>query len=188
MDQLLIRARWQVGRLARQLGAFGGVGIAILIVCLVAVVFGLAPQYRQIQAAARDLSAQKGAAPSVAIAGPAAGEEQLAAFYAALPNERQSAAIVGSLVAIARGQGITLSEGDFKLSVDDASTVVKYQIAFPAKAEYRQAREFIREAMRRYPSLALEGISFRRDNADSLQLDCQLQLALYMTSASQGVR
>ena len=182
METVLKRMRWRSQRVIRELGAAGIAGFVILLGCALLAVLVLVPTRRdaeRVAAAARTSSKQQSVAgnrPSP----PILAEQQLAHFYGALPPISQLHAITRSIIAAGQRQGVNVSEGEFKLVSDDSSPVLRYQMTLPLKAEYPQTREFIRDAMQVAPTLALEAVSFRRDNAAETALDTRLQLALYL--------
>ena len=62
---------------------------------------------------------------------------------------------------------------------------MRYQIVLPVKGSYLQVRRFLAQAMRDTPGLALEGISFQRQEGDAPVLEAQLRLTVYLRACEK---
>jgi hypothetical protein len=176
------RLRWIAERLGQQFGVAGLLGFTVLLGCAAFASLDVAGTQRDaasLTIRTQELNARN-ADPALGQSAPLSTEQSLTHIYSALPRLQQLDAILASIVAIGGRQGLAVSAGEFKLVSDNASPIVRYQIVFPLQGSYRAMREFVREAMRASPSLALEQITFRRDNASSAQIESRVQMALYL--------
>ncbi len=186
MDQFLGALRWRAELALRRLGATGLAACVILVGCMALTALNVLPERAQrseLLTSLADLRARQASPQSADAASAADPGAQLARFYAMLPGEREIPGVLSRLVEIGSRQGLTMPEGEFKMIGDDQGPVVRYQIVLPFKAEYRQTREFVRAAMRAFPTLALEEVSYRRDSPGDNVLECRLQMALYLNAA-----
>ena len=115
---------------------------------------------------------------------PAGPALQLAAFYEQLADVHQAPEVVRQLHAHAEKAGLALERGEYRPLTDASAKLVRYQIVLPVKGGYPQVRRFLAGAMQDIPGLALDGISFQRDNDASAQLEAQLRFTIFLRMSS----
>lgn len=101
-------------------------------------------------------------------------------FAATLPAAHQDARILAGLFAAAEAAGLTLDQGNYRLTVDRQVGLQRRQITLPVAGAYPALRAFMAEALARFPSLALDGIHLARDNVNATQLKATLRFTLYL--------
>ncbi len=107
----------------------------------------------------------------------------MAAFYERLADARQAPEIASQLHATARAAGLTLERGDYRPAADASGKFVRYQIVLPVNGSYLQIRRFLADALLGMPGLALDAISFRREDAQSAQLQAQLRFTAFLRNS-----
>lgn len=182
MDTATRLALWRVRRAVRSTGwvSIGGIALGIFAALFfVSSVLPLQDEVTGLRARVKRLQGTQVPLPE-----PARAVDQLAAFYEALPRVQQAAQVVQRLHAQARDAGLVLEHGEYRPLSDPSSKLVRYQIVLPVKGGYLQVRRFLAQAMRDTPGLALEGISFQRQEGDAPVLEAQLRLTVYLRAGA----
>jgi len=104
---------------------------------------------------------------------------QLSSFYAQLPAAGESGDILQRLHRHAREAGLSLESGEYRMQPATSPKVLRYQIVMPVKGTYPQLRRFLLGAMTDLPSLALDGIDFRRVEATQ-GIEAQLRFTAFL--------
>ena len=187
MAAALTRARWQGAQLLRGIGLPGWVGLALGLICVLAVWALVQPMQTEAQQleAESDLLAQRSAARAISTpAADASPRQQLALFEQRFAGERAIAPTLAQLQAAAQRRGFMLDQAEFKFASEPAEPLARYSILLPIKADYRAMRRFSRDALREIPALALDEVSLRRSDPTSPLLDAQLRFVLFLTKPS----
>lgn len=106
--------------------------------------------------------------------------EQLAEFYRLFPHERSSPEWLEKLVSVAESNGISLNEGEYKVSNDKAGRLVRFQITLPLKGEYPQIRRFLAALPAELPVMALENVQFERNKVADPNVEARIRLVLFL--------
>jgi hypothetical protein len=179
--------RWTARQWLRILGRPGILGIGILVVFPPFYLSAIAPAQERLDAARRSTLALR---EQVMHAGrsldgvrrtPAV---QLAEFYRIFPEERSSPQWLAKLAALASRNGLSLNEGEYQATRDNAGRLMRFQMVLPVKGEYRQIRRFLAALPAEIPSAALETIQFSRRNVADSTVEARIKLALYLEQAS----
>jgi hypothetical protein len=109
---------------------------------------------------------------------------QLAEFYQIFPGERSSPLWLGKLAVLAKKNGLSLNEGEYKATRDKVGRLVRFQMTLPVKGEYSQIRRFLSALPAETPVIALENVQFARQNIADSTVEAQIRLALYLEQAS----
>lgn len=173
---------WRARRLAERAGP-AGVGAAAL--CVLAALAWAGPglaMSRESRALTRDNERlrRQAAAPSRAASAPLSSERQLDAFEARFPDQQALGASYARLWDVARRHGVALKQAEFRLGDASGDEFQRYAILLPVKADYASLRAFLADALGALPSLALEDMSLKREDAKSLQLDVRLDFVLFV--------
>lgn len=120
----------------------------------------------------------------VAVAAPvddraAVNRQRLDAFRAALRPYREHTQIVRRIAA-ATANDLQWTQAEFQPSRDSAAGIARLQIAVPSAGDYRHLRQGLERALREVPSLSLDQVTFRREQANEAQLDAKLKLSLWL--------
>ena len=185
MDTASRLVRWRLQRALRNTG-WASIGGIALVIFAAGFFFSNVMPLRDVVKSQREhvkqLQMQAGKLAQVSV--PARSDAQLAAFYAELPQAQQAPEVVRRLHARAREVGLVLERGEYRPVREASSKLVRYQIVLPVKGSYVQVRSFLVEAMRDTPGLALDGIGFQRQEGDSLALEAQLRLTIFLRAGA----
>lgn len=173
---------------AMRLGWPGWLGLAGLALALGLQVAVLQPARERVAAARRTvLSMQQ----RLVLAGPGAHQakvlsvdEQLAAFRARFPSERQAADVVGRIAAIAGRHGLLLQQADYKSERDKALRLSRLQMNVPLHGPYPAIRQFLSALRAEMPLVSLEQVQFERQKVGDAAVDARLRLVFYLGDAS----
>ena len=181
MDRAANQAlNWRIRRLTRELDWLALAGIALGLLALGLYFYGVRPlESRRVTLDARVASLQARADSRPRSAEPLQPQVQLAAFYERLTDVRHGPEIASRLHTYARSAGLTLERGEYRPLPDASGKFVRYQIVLPVIGSYPQVRRFLADAMRDMPSLALDGISFRREG-DTALLQAEVRFTAFL--------
>lgn len=172
------RARWQWVRWRRLPGMAGAV-LAVSLLLLVGA--GLAWQQARQQWQRQQALADAGA--STAPVTRPAGQARRAAlqeFYAVLPAQDEIPTLVQSLLDGAEQQGLRAARGNYRLEPEPAAALARLRITLPLRGEPARVQRFVLAAMQAQPTLALDGLQFKRDPEGLALIDAKVQFVLYL--------
>jgi hypothetical protein len=175
--------RWTLLRGLRDIGVAGWAALALLSALLLAALLVWWPMRAEVQQLDADrVDVLRRATHQVDAATPtqATPQQQLAAFAARFPLQKDIAASVGKMNAAAVRQGVQINQAEFKYTAEATEPLARYTIVLPVKTDYAALRRFTRDVLRELPGLAMEEVSLRRSDAKSPLLDAQLRLVLYV--------
>lgn len=86
------------------------------------------------------------------------------------------------LQSIGRDTGITISQSSFRYRPIPATSLIAYDITFPAKGSYVAIRQFCEQFLVAVPFASLVEINLKRDSIQSAQLDAKLKFTLYLNT------
>lgn len=110
-------------------------------------------------------------------------DDRYRAFQSRLGEYGERDALLKTVFAQAGEAGIPLTQGDYNLIYDTVGDFDKLQINLPVKGKYQQIRVFTESLLGKLPSLAMDEISFRRENVKSPSVEARLRLTLYLKHA-----
>lgn len=174
----LLALLWRLRLGARSISWLGLSSLLVFAACAAGYGLVLRPQQRQIDQAQNALRWQDSLAkaPATAGAGPA---QQLAAFYRGFPGPERVPALMARVYGAAAQQGLVLEQGDYQLLPVDKLKLNRTVMVFPLKGGYPQIRQFVAQALADVPSLALDGIRFKRQKISDTVLEAELGFTLY---------
>jgi Tfp pilus assembly protein PilO len=184
MEEILSRPRWWIVRFAPRAGKIGWTACAVLLACAGALAFSLVPAHYEIARLRNEINQMAAQAPrsDAARVEEESPNRQIARFARLLATSREIPRILATIHRAATANGVVLPEGEFKLIAEQGNPISRYQITFPIKTEYHRTRQFVREALRETPSLALDELSFRRDDANNPVLDTRVRFTLFLAA------
>ena len=109
-------------------------------------------------------------------------EQKAAAFYGGLP-------VTGALETVdaihraAAKHGVKVTTGEYRLLREGGARVVRYQITLPARASYPRLRNWLADVMSLAPSLALDEVNFRREDAGQDAVDARVRFTFLMRAS-----
>lgn len=162
----------------RRLGPAGILGIGVLLACGGFWSSELRPMEREIsqrQAAAERLRSRT---PYQPVSRDSRAEE-LRRFHSLFPSPRDLTAEIEKLHRLARGAGLELAQGEYRLE-RPATGLWAYRVTLPVAGSYPQLREFIAAVLKAMPTASLDAMRFERKRAADPQLEAQVRLTLYV--------
>ncbi len=108
---------------------------------------------------------------------------QLTAFYAGLPTAAGALEAIAMIQRAADANGVTLAQGEYRLSRDAGAQLMRYQITLPARSDYPRLRAWLSDVMNAVPSASLDELSLRRDDAARDAVDARVRLTLFMRAS-----
>lgn len=89
-------------------------------------------------------------------------EERLQGFYNLLASEQSVGELLESIDATARRNGVLLRQGNYRFSWEAGSRAGRYEVIYTGQTPYYRARVFLHEVLHELPMLALDEVSFQR--------------------------
>ena len=176
---LLARLRYAAGRL----GTWGWAGVALLMVAAAVQWIGVADLESQRLAMEDQLRALR-QQPAPTVTPEQLRAQRLAATVAALPDADSAWRTLAHLHQAAQAQHVQLATGDYRLQAAPAGTtglrLQRYQLTFPARGDYLALRNWLALSLNNTPALALDELSFKRDDATAAQLESRVRMTLFM--------
>ncbi len=126
-------------------------------------------------------------APSTLVApvAPPSANQNLAAFYDVLGEQRYAEQQVKLLFDLAAKSNLVLSQGEYKTGYDKSSRVSTYQIILPVKGPYQAIWQFAMQGLREMPFASLDEVGFRRDSIAEPTVEARLRFTLYLKDAAR---
>jgi Tfp pilus assembly protein PilO len=187
MEEALKAILWRLHRWVEGVGLGGWVGAILLMLCVVGWVGWYLPAERESVRLREDnatLTSQIHKLGDLRSQVAESPTQVVDRFYRLLPSANRVSNSIGTIEAAAASNGITLEQGEFKLIPDADGRLTQYQIVFPFKADYRKTRSFVRTVLRELQTIALDEISFRREDSKAAQLETRLRFVLYLSTSS----
>lgn len=129
-------------------------------------------------------SREQVAAPPGDAGAAATPADRLAAFYGFFPRPADLPDLLQKVFAAAKGQGLRLERGEYRVLRDNAGALTQFQITLPVRGSYPQIRRFVDRAMAEVATLSLDSIQFERQKVGDAQVDAKVRLAVYLGKKS----
>jgi hypothetical protein len=125
---------------------------------------------------------QRAPAPGLPAAHPPARSE-LDRFYARFASQDAFPDAIDQLLRTAAAHSLSLDEGAYTVTREDAGKLVRFQIMLPLRGNYPQVRNFLAALAYDVPGIALENAQFERRDVADPALDVKLRLVLFLARA-----
>lgn len=181
------RVRWTSRRWLRRMDWPGVMAIAVLAICPAFYFYAIVPQQARLDAAqksAAQLNEQTVPAGTSRFGAKLSPEEQLAVFYKMFPDEGSSSQWLEKLMALAAKRGLSLNDGEYKVTREQMGKLLRYQMTLPVKGGYPQIRQFLSDLQGVLPVVALENVQFERQKIADPNVEAKIKLVLYLEQAS----
>ena len=172
------RARWQWVRWSRRPGMAGAaLGLGLLL--LVGAGLGWQQARNQWQ---RQQALADAVASTAPVTRPVRQERRVALreFYAALPAQDEIPTLVQSLLDGAEQQGLRVARGSYRLEPEPAAALARFRVALPLRGEPARVQRFVLAALQTHPTLALDGLQFKRDPDGIALIEAKVQFVMYL--------
>lgn len=95
------------------------------------------------------------------------------------PTEVQLNATLGRMLDKAKGAGLQVPSGDYRLQLDKKGPIDRYVLTLPVKGSYLNIRRYVAAVCAEFPDLAVEDIGLRRENIGATEVEAQLRFMLF---------
>lgn len=163
---------------ARRAGIAGAVGVFILTLLPGVYWMTIKPKHEEAARLATRIEAAS-KRPQDAEAAPLSRNERIRAFVEFFPARKNVPHWIHQIHSIADKEGIVLERGDYRRPTGEGPLPVPVKITLPAKGSYAQIRRFIIATLAEVPTLALDEVSFQRQNARDPKIEAQIRFTLY---------
>lgn len=183
----LNRIRWTARYWLRRLDFPGVIAIGILAICPAFYFSTVRPEQARLELARESvaiLNEQFQLGGKTANGKELSLEEQLAEYYRKFPAEESSPEWLEKLMAQAAINGLSLNDGDYKVTRDNVGKLVRYQMTLKIKGEFPQIRKFLTDLPTVLPVIALEDVRFERQKVADAVVESKIKLVLYLEQAS----
>jgi hypothetical protein len=119
------------------------------------------------------------AAPAQLVSAPDASQN-LAAFYAALGEQREAEQQIKTLFALAAKNGLNLAAGQYRAAYEQNGRFHTYQVSLPVKGSYRAVWQFCLQTLAAIPFAALDDLSVRREAVGDAAIEAHVRFTLYL--------
>ena len=186
---------WLLGRFAKRLGAWGLLGVVIILASSIFYVVNFLPTSERLLQAQNELlnkledtkkngreNSQKQTSAQAAPAQTSA--QEIAEFYKQFPAGASLPIWLRLINTTALKQHLVLNRGDYKLTQTKQGQLQRYEIVLPVSGSYVQIRQFIADVLQQLPALALSDLQLKRDNVMSPTVEARLVFVLFLQSDS----
>ena len=179
-------AYWLLSRIAKNLGTWGVLGIAIVMGSLLFYMVQVKVLEQEIsmiqlelhQARIKPMEFKTETAPVQTSA------QEVSDFYKSFSNGASLPKWLSLIEQSALKQHLTLNHGDYKLSQTKQGQLLRYEIILPVVGKYTQVRQFIGEVLKNLPVLALIDVQIKRENSLSPTVEARLVFVLYLQAGT----
>jgi len=179
------RVLWWLGRRSAALAL--GVGVVLSVAALMLQEFAVKPMEQRIEAMQHQPQAARNSVRAAAhetlgddLARPDSPRQQLANFYAFFANDERLADRLARVYSIARAHGLEMKRADYRLNHPAQRKLGRYQMTVPLHGSYPAIRAFVTEVQREMPTLAIERITFQRQQVGDSEVDAQISLIFFV--------
>ena len=106
--------------------------------------------------------------------------EQLTEFYRIFPNEKKLLPWLEKVFALAQTHGISLDQGEYKVTRDRVGKLVRFQMTLPVRSSYPQIRKYLNSLRAEIPIISMEHLQFERQKVNDSEVEAKIKLALYL--------
>jgi Tfp pilus assembly protein PilO len=169
----VVRWRWH-----RHFGVLGWVGIAALVVAG-GVWFGLhLPAEEEAHRLLRAKVKQLSDARSAVAAASAVQRDPRDLARESLPDERERAAVVRKVLALAEANKLAVERSDYTLQTEEPR-LQRLRVTLPLGGSYTQVRQFIGQLLNRMPNVALDSLQIDRPASATADLQTTVRLSIF---------
>lgn len=101
-------------------------------------------------------------------------------FFATMPSLDVVTSSIQALFDVADKQHIAINEVVYKDEQKTGDRVVRYTMSFSVRASYPMIKAFVVDVLAALPYLALEQLTFERNETDLSSVSAQLRFTLYL--------
>lgn len=170
---------WKLRQWARSLGVAGLAGLGLLAAAQLLQAMAVGSAHDSIAAQQARLAELRHAA-AIRAAEPA---PQPVNPLSALPPTGAASQQIGELEQLARAHGLDLPRGQYSVAPLAGTSLQRWQLVLPVDAPYPALHAFLAAALERLPNLTLDEFKLRREDIESVELQAELRLSLFVEAA-----
>lgn len=110
-------------------------------------------------------------------------EQRLERFYLSFPGSTSATEWLEKIYQVADKQTLNPSKGDFKITPDQGSQLLRYEIMLPVSGTYPQLRAFLLGVLEEVPSAVLQDVRLKRENIGQDKVDANVRFIVYLRKA-----
>jgi uncharacterized iron-regulated membrane protein len=169
----VLRWRWH-----QHAGVFGLVGVVALLLAG-GVWFGVhEPAEQETQRLLRAKVKQLSDARSAAAASAVSQRDPHDLARESLPGERERAAVVRRVLALAEASKLSVERSDYTLQAEEPR-LQRLRMTLPLGGGYTQVRQFVGQLLNRMPNVALDSLQIDRPASGAGELQTTVRLSIY---------
>jgi Type II secretion system (T2SS), protein M subtype b len=88
--------------------------------------------------------------------------------------------ILRSIVRIAQGNGVSLSQSEFHNSAQGHGGLSQLQVTLPVRASYPQLKKFVKQVLLEYPGISVDELVLKRASVAQNELEIRVKLSLWI--------
>ena len=111
-------------------------------------------------------------------------EERLQGFYDLLASERSIGEVLEATDIAARRNGIVLRQGSYRFSWETGSRSGRYEVTYTGQTPYYRARIFLHELLTELPMMALDEVSFQRQQTTAGATEMTARFSIWVRRSS----
>ena len=164
-------------------GTPGVVGVALLAFSLSFALSMLLPSWQELERQRMSAASTQESLPKAAARSPmrdASPAAELRTFYDMFPPRADAPEWLARVYAAAEEIKLPLSRGEYVVSTDQQTGLVRYRIVLPVRGSYSQVREFVAATLHAVPALALDEVTFERPKISEREVEARIRLTLYL--------
>lgn len=170
---------WTLRFHLQEMGLQGGLGLGFIFGALVIATAVLLPDIRDMKRMEQE-NAQLRMKPAVLRTAQRSPTSAHLVFYKSLPPENQASWEIAKIFEIAEANDIWLQRIEYSRIRNPDIPVSKYQIDLPMQGGYTDIRMFMIDLLNQMPAVAINELSFRREDIDSPDVEAKLRLTIYL--------
>jgi hypothetical protein len=180
--------RWQYRHKSNLLGWPGIVALGLLVIAPIFYFSAILPMQIRLDTAQHNYASVQNqlliASKADRPIGGNTPREQLVEFYKFFPDEKNAPEWLGKLDEAAEKSGLSLIDGEYKVTQDKVGKLIRLRVAFPVQGKYPQIREFLTSLPAHVPPMALENVQFERNNTVDSNVEAKIKMVLYLVQKS----
>ena len=108
-------------------------------------------------------------------------EAHLQDFYGRLLPREELDQVAQRIFAVGQRLGVGLKQGSYRLVGDEADgRLARYEAVYQAQAPYFRVRLMLRELLTEMPFVALDEVSFQRQQSTNPQIEVTMKISVYL--------
>jgi len=179
----MTRIRWALVRLYEQIGMPGCLSIGLIGATLVFFFSALSPLERQVQAAQALYQKQQvnhARAAMLRLAESRSPSVQYGSFLRFFEKTDSMSDQLMTIHRAAQTVGLQLGSADYQVADAHDLPLQELRITLPLSGPYISVRQFLAAVLEQIPTAAVEELRFQRPRIDSMTLDAEVHLTVFM--------